>query len=121
MSAITRPAPTAERPRPAIEVELYSGDRLNRRTFHRLYEKTPESFKAELVGGVVYVASPVSLQHGDPHGTLVGWLVVYEAHTPGVRKVDNGTVYLTPDSDEVQPDGMLFIRPEFRRTSPLRR
>lgn len=112
MSTITRPAPAADRPRPVSGVELHSGDHLDRRTFHRLYEKTPESFKAELVGGVVYVASPVSLQHGDPHGTMVGWLLVYEAQTPGVRKVVDGTVYLTANLDEVQPDGMLFIRPE---------
>lgn len=58
------------------------------------------------------MASPVSLRHGDPHGTLIGWLYVYEANTPGVRKADNGTVFLSPDSDEVQPDGMLFIPPE---------
>lgn len=108
MSTITRPTPSVER----LPQELHSGDRLDRETFHAIYRRTPEKFKAELIEGVVYVASPVSLRHCSPHGMLIGWLVTYEAHTPGLGRGDNGTVFLTPDLDEVQPDGMLFIRPE---------
>lgn len=92
---------------------LHSGDHLDRETFHRLYLQTPEGFKAELINGVVYVASPVSRGHSVPNGTLVGCFFVYEANTPGVERGDNGTVFLTPDRDEVQPDAMLMIRPEY--------
>lgn len=33
--------------------ELHTGDRMTRAEFHRIYEQTPEEFKAELVGGIV--------------------------------------------------------------------
>ncbi|MBA3314351.1 MAG: Uma2 family endonuclease [Planctomycetota bacterium] len=113
MSTLTRPSSiSSETPREIRRQELHSGDRLDRATFHALYQRTPETFKAELVGGVVYVASPVSLRHCDPHAVLIAWLVNYQARTVGTRVADNGTVFLTPDRDEVQPDGMLFIRPE---------
>lgn len=113
MSTAVHPAPTVARPtQESPSQELHSGDRLDRETFHALYLKTPEKFKAELVNGVVYVASPTALTHGDHHGVLATWLGTYAAHTPGVRKVDNTTVFLSPDRDEVQPDVMLFIRPK---------
>nr|WP_279611514.1 hypothetical protein [Thermostichus vulcanus] len=38
---------------------LESGDRLTRREFERRYAAMPERIKAELIEGVVYVASPV--------------------------------------------------------------
>ena len=44
--------------------QLHSGDRLSREEFHRIYEQMPEDFKAELIGGIVYVASPMRLPHG---------------------------------------------------------
>ncbi|HEX6984762.1 MAG TPA: Uma2 family endonuclease [Planctomycetaceae bacterium] len=113
MSTLVRHTPAAPPAHDRHPAELHSGDRLDRATFHALYLKTPETFKAELIDGVVYVASPVSRRHSSPHGTVVTWLGVYEAYTPGVGKGDNGTVFLTPDRDEVQPDGMLFVRPEF--------
>jgi len=47
--------------RPALtpEEQLHNGDRMSRQEFHRLYEKTPDGFRAELVGGIVYAASPL--------------------------------------------------------------
>lgn len=91
-------------------VPLESGDRLTREEFHRRYCARPDIRKAELIGGVVYVASPVSGRHAEPHGAVVGWLFAYAARTPGVRMRDNGTVYLGDDS-EVQPDGLLYRDP----------
>ena len=38
---------------------------MNREEFHRLYEQTPEGFKAELIGGIVYVASPLFRRMGS--------------------------------------------------------
>ncbi|QDT38857.1 Uma2 family endonuclease [Stratiformator vulcanicus] len=91
---------------------LANGDHLDRPTFHRLYEDTPESFRAELIGGIVYVASPVSRQHSNATATFTGWLVNYRAMTPGVKSPTDGTVLLG-EFDEVQPDCMLYVLPQF--------
>jgi Uma2 family endonuclease len=80
--------------------------------FHRVYELTPEHVKAELVEGVVYMASPLSVQHGDAHCLLATALGMYALATPGVRPTDNATLILGA-SDEPQPDLSLRILPEF--------
>lgn len=87
---------------------LESGDRLTRAEFERRYEATPEKFKAELIEGVVYVASPVRVFHGGPHADLVTWLGVYRTATPGVAAADNATTRLDLDN-EPQPDALLRI------------
>ncbi len=90
---------------------LTSGDRLTRREFERRYEAMPENIKAELIEGVVYVASPVRFtSHGEPHTHIITWLGVYCAATPGVRMGDNTTVRLDP-FNEPQPDILLRIEP----------
>ena len=66
-------------PIPALE----SGDRLTRDEFERRYEAAPAGLKAELIEGVVYVASPVRAFHGNPHFNLITWLGAYSAATPG--------------------------------------
>jgi Uma2 family endonuclease len=85
---------------------------LTRAEFERRYEAMPHLKKAELIEGVVYVASPVRHQyHGKQHSRLVAWLVHYEASTPGVEVGDNSTVRLDLDN-EPQPDCLLFILPD---------
>jgi Uma2 family endonuclease len=92
----------------ASVLPLESGDHLTRAEFHRRYCARPEIKKAELVEGVVYVASPVRMSdHAEPHAAIVGWLFAYRAKTPGVRVGDNGSVLLDADN-EVQPDAFLF-------------
>ena len=87
---------------------LESGDHLTQAEFHRRYSARPDIKKAELVEGVVYVASPVSVAfHGEPHALVVAWLVTYCAKAPGVRFGDNCTVILDADN-EVQPDAFLW-------------
>ena len=87
---------------------LESGDRLTRDEFHRRYCERPDLTKAELVEGVVYVASPVGVDsHGEPHSLVVGWLIYYRARHPGVRVGDNSTVRLDANN-EVQPDAFLW-------------
>ncbi|MEQ8971263.1 MAG: Uma2 family endonuclease [Coleofasciculus sp. C1-SOL-03] len=91
---------------------LENGDRLTRIEFERRYQQTPDKTKAELIEGVVYVASPVRAnRHGKPHAQLVGWLLVYESETPGAYLADNTTVRLDADN-EPQPDALLRIEPE---------
>ena len=89
--------------RPALE----SGDQMDRAEFERRYTCRPDIKKAELIKGVVYVASPVRIiEHGDPHAILVGEIHAYRRATPGVLLSDNGT-WRCDDGSEVQPDVML--------------
>jgi Uma2 family endonuclease len=88
-----------------------TGDRLDQKTFHRLYKQTPEWVKAELIGGIVYVASPTSFRHGRPHLRMVHWLATYLDDTPGVEGFDN-TTNILGDESEPQPDAGLFFLPE---------
>ncbi|MBD2578414.1 Uma2 family endonuclease [Oscillatoria sp. FACHB-1406] len=86
---------------------LENGDRLTRLEFERRYRAMPHLKKAELVEGVVYVASPVRVNHhAKPHALAMTWLGVYWAATPGVDLGDNATVRLDADN-EVQPDAYL--------------
>jgi Uma2 family endonuclease len=89
---------------------LVHGERLSRDEFERRYEAVPD-VRAELIDGVVHMASPVSFDHSSPLFDVVGWLGFYRAHTPGVLGADNGTLRLNP-TGEPQPDGMLFISEE---------
>jgi len=88
---------------------LQSGDRLTRPEFERRYAAAPHIKKAELIEGIVYVASPLQHeQHGKPHSRVMTWLGVYQAMTPGVDLSDAPTVRLDLDN-EPQPDAVLFI------------
>ena len=91
---------------------LYTGDRMSREEFHRLYEKTPPGFKAELIGGIVYVTSPLRLPHGTSHPFLSALFLAYQARTPGVQMADNTTILLGDDG-EPQPDLFLRILPNY--------
>lgn len=95
MATTTRPVP------------LESGDRLTRDEFHRRYCLRPDIKRAELIEGVVYVSSPTSTTHGEPHASVVGWLYSYKVQHPGLRMADNATVFML-SSSEVQPDACLF-------------
>lgn len=67
--------------------------------------------RAELVEGVVYVASPVrAKRHGRPHAAVMAWLGAYWFATPGVDLQDNTTVRLD-NENEPQPDALLRIEP----------
>jgi len=65
---------------------LESGDRLTRPEFERRYAAAPHIHKAELIEGIVYVASPLRFQqHAEPHSRLTTWLGTYVAFTPGTQ------------------------------------
>lgn len=89
---------------------LQPGDRLNRAEFERRYHAMPDCKKAELIEGVVYVPSPASLRHGQPHGSVMTWIANYAIETPGTDAADNVTNRLDNDN-EPQPDVALFIDP----------
>lgn len=89
-------------------VTLESGDRLSRDEFERRYGQCPHIKKAELIEGVVYVASPVRIRyHAQPHSDLIFWAKTYCLATPGVMMGNDGTVRLDA-KNETQPD--IFLR-----------
>ena len=90
---------------------LRDGQRLDGAEFLRRYEQTPPGFKAELIGGVVHVPSPLSVPHGRSLVDTSTWLGLYDARTPGVEARGEATTVL----DELgvpQPDNQLRILPE---------
>src|SRR5437762_7156805 len=85
---------------------LQNGDHLSAAEFLRRYEAMPEVKKAELINGIVYMASPVRHdQHGKPDNLVQTWLGNYSIATPGVESASNSTTRLAPD-DVPQPDGL---------------
>jgi Uma2 family endonuclease len=90
---------------------LEAGDHLDQATFHARYAAMPPNFRAELIGGIVFMPSPLRLEHGESHALVIGWLTHYWIATPGTRVRDNATAILGDDS-EPQPDAVLVIKPE---------
>ncbi len=90
---------------------LENGDRLTRLEFERRYQAMPKVKKAELIEGVVYMASPLSFTHAERHGSLITWLGVYQVATPQVQMGIEPTVRLDIENAP-QPDGVLFIKRE---------
>jgi hypothetical protein len=102
----------ANSPRPRPIPSLQNGDRLDADEFMRRYHAMPEEVKAELIEGVVYMASPVSVFHGNPHADVIGWLHTYRFATRGTDVAVDTTVRL--DARNVpQPDATLYILPAF--------
>ena len=90
---------------------LENGDRLTRVEFERRYAAMPEHVRAELVEGVVIMASPVRFTvHGQQHGDLMTWAGMYRVGTPGVLGGGDATIRLDLDN-EPQPDVCLLIDP----------
>lgn len=99
---------------------LENGERSHSREFLRRYEQLPQLKKAELIEGVVYVGSPVSLRHGKPHGFVQGWLFTYASQHPGLEVLPNVTLVLDAENT-VQPDAILRRLPESGNTARLTR
>src|SRR5688572_5819901 len=106
MTTLSRPVPPPPEP-----YELRNGDRMNSEEFMRAYEQTPKDFRAELIGGIVYVSSPLKIKHGNNHFPLGSVLFAYESSTPGTQSGDNTTVILGEEGTP-QPDVFLRILPE---------
>jgi Uma2 family endonuclease len=88
---------------------LENGDKLTRIEFERRYHAMPEVKKADLIEGIVYIASAVRYRsHSEPHADIITWLGFYSAYTLDVEIADNATVRLDADN-EPQPDACLRI------------
>lgn len=103
-SETARATPWPEHSVPRLE----NGDHLTRAEFERRYAAAEHIKKAELIEGVAYVPSPVSLIHSQYHATVMTWLGIYRSATPGLRLLDNATVILDREN-EVQPDAALCV------------
>lgn len=111
-SAVPMPSVKHVLPKPKVFVPpFHNGDTMDQKTFHALYETTPPGFKAELIGGAVYMPSPVSRNHSKPHSLLFKLLTTYEDDTDGVEALIEITTILSATS-EPQPDIALFVTPE---------
>lgn len=97
--------------KPPLIPRLEAGDCLDQVAFHERYQAMPSHFRAELIGGMVIVPSPLSSEHSQYHALIMGWLTNYWGATPGIRAQDNATTILG-DISEPQPDGALVIEPE---------
>jgi hypothetical protein len=90
---------------------LANGDRMSQPEFHRRYQQYPKDVKFELVGGTVYMASPLRNLHGRYHQKFNWVFLLYEEGTSGVETTDNATVILGEES-EPQPDTTLRVLAE---------
>jgi Uma2 family endonuclease len=87
---------------------LAAGQQLDQPTFHKRYEAMPDGTWAELVGGRVYMPSPVRNEHSEPDDDIAYWCGHYKRATKGLRSGKNATVILG-SFGETQPDGHLRI------------
>lgn len=87
------------------------GDVMDQPTFHALYLKTPKGFRAELIEGIVHMASPVQLRHGGPSVKVSQWLGAFADAVEGTISYNEITAILAKDS-EPQPDHSLIVLPE---------
>jgi hypothetical protein len=91
---------------------LVNGERMKQPEFHRRYEACPEDEKWELIGGIVYMASPLRLSHSNYDDEIGYVLGTYRRATPGTQVTHNATSILGEES-EPQPDLGLRILPEY--------
>lgn len=104
---VDRPAPPSD----LLPIRLDSGDRMDSKTFMAIYEQMPEGFRAQLIRGVVLVASPMTDDHGRPNNKVSFWLGYYEARTPGVLAHAATTMRIGLENNP-EPDASLMILPE---------
>lgn len=85
--------------------QLRAGDRLTRDEFERRYEASDVPL-AELINGIVYMPSPATTRHADPHTLMIMWARHYAAYTDNVEVLAEATVRLDQDT-EIQPDVLV--------------
>src|SRR5437660_5652925 len=99
MSSTSR---TGEREQARRVPFLVNGQRMKQPEFHRRYEACPPEEKWELIGGIVYMASPLRYPHGRYEQKLGFAFELYCLGTPGVEGAHNVTSILSEES-EPQP------------------
>ena len=97
---------------PVSPPPLRAGDRMTSDEFLRRWDAMPDLKHAELIDGIVYMPSPLSLPHSDYHFPLTTWLGIYKAKTPGCQGGLENT-WLMGKRNVPQPDIALRILPEY--------
>ena len=103
--------PSAAENSPSRPLPLENGEFMHSSEFLRRYERMPQLKKAELIEGVVYMGSPVSVRHAKPDGIIQVWLGTYASRHPDTEALPNATVILDAENT-VQPDALLRRLPE---------
>ncbi len=95
---------TAKPPsRDPVSAHFENGDLLTLNEFLRRYEQMPHVKKAELIEGIVHMASPVRVTyHSKPNGLMQGWLCTY-AVNHDLEVFPNATLLLAPENCFQQP------------------
>ena len=88
-----------------------TGERMSREEFIARWEALPGWKQAELIEGIVYVPSPVSLEHGRFEGRIATWLNLFATRNPGCEVATNTTWYMLESAP--QPDVAMWIAPEY--------
>jgi Uma2 family endonuclease len=95
----------------ALPPPLHEGDRLNSAEFLYRWEAMPDLKYAELLDGVVFMASPLAVDHGTIHFDAATWLGVYRNRTPGCQG-GSDTTWVMGSRNTPQPDLFLRVLPE---------
>ena len=96
---------------------LAAGDHLSRAEFLRRWKADPRIKFAELIGGVVFMTSPIAVKRGGANvgqlarADLGAWSDVYHAFTTGTATGRNTTSFILEDTP--QPDLNLRLLPEY--------
>ena len=99
---------TAERPRVETFPPLTPGQHLNQPTFHERYEAMPPETRAELVGGTVYMPSPMRRDHAGTTRLVSGWLI------PRMHPRVSWVSYSEVRAEPAFASALVFITPRWR-------
>ena len=99
---------------------LRPGQRMSLDEFLERWEQMPELKFAELIDGVVYMASPVSIAHADWDALIGNLCGLYCLRTAGTRSSGNATWLMTA-SGAPQPDCSIRILPAFGGRSSIKK
>ena len=115
----TVPMSTIDEPRTKTLPPLIAGQRLDQPTFHERYEAMPPETRAELVGGVVYMPSPMRDDHGEEgfRSSPAGYSTT--AQDAGCRRGRATSPSKLLTRGEPQPDSLLYIAPELGGQSTI--
>jgi Uma2 family endonuclease len=87
------------------------GDRLTLEDFLARWEQMPALRFAELIDGVVYLPSPVSIEHARRDGLLQFWAGLYASKAKVAEVLPNITWLMLKSAP--QPDLSLRLKPEY--------
>ena len=98
-------------PSPPITLLLAPGDRMDLEEFLARWEQEPELKFAELIDGVVYMPSPVSVPHSDFDFLAQTVFGYYRLRSGVCRALTNPTWLMLGSAP--QPDLALCLKPEY--------